>query len=566
MSISGSDSENLPPAIVDGGRRRRSRSSSPASRSSPVSHSSRSPRSFHSRNSGNSRDSGDSDRAANTVSLGDAGAANPNLDPNLDLDLYYSNVMIKMSVFSADIQKAIRIVAHYIYQHKCLLVGGISVDYALKSKKHSGIYDEKFELPDYDFYSSKFHEDALNIAKKLYLSGLRGISIINAKHPTTLRVRVNFVEVADITYVPQSIIDAIPTIGYRGFVIVHPHYQMIDQHSSLCHPFDNPPNEVVLRRWEKDIKRYNLLYSYYPLRKLTSSNSVQVRDTAFVPLRFVAGNCISGFPGLIYWLTLAENYGFKHTFYGRLEFTESGINANLPQDSHGFTIYADNFLELYRATVKDNQGSGSGSSKDLRLYERFLDKLPCKFMIGNDIEILQNVKCISAHKIIVPEKLMPTYKGVYVANLQHIMLYLLCNYIIFRKMYEEDRGFSFFQGYLLCTNLVEWASFKFYRGDATPLEKLVCKQFLPSVETYGKKNLVDSDILSEIRFRVKNKELNKDVLKNFEQPFNMYDREIVNVGCRKKFYSFVPQSLPYRISGERQEQFDLDVELVESIE
>jgi hypothetical protein len=406
-----------------------------------------------------------------------------------------------------------------------------------------------------------YKRQALNIAKRLYLAGLRGISIINALHPTTLRVRVNFVEVADITYVPQNIIDAIPTIGYRGFVIVHPHYQMIDQHSSLCHPFDKPPREVVLQRWDKDIKRYNLLYSYYPLRKLTAGNSVVVRDSAHIPLKYLKGNCISGFPGLIYWLTLAEHYGFKHTFYGQLKFTESGVDANLPQDSHGFTIYADNFVELFKGCREDPELKGK-----IRLYERFLDKLPNKFMIENDIEILQNIKCISAHKIIVPEKLMSSYAGVYVANLQHIMLYLLCNYIIFRKMYEEDRGFSFYRGYLLCTNLVDWASTRYYQKDNTPTEKFLLRQFLPSVETYGKKNLVDSDILSEIRFRVKNKDLNREALRDFEQPFNMYDREISNVSCRGKFYNFAPNSIIYKISGERQESFGLDVEIVETID
>ena len=42
---------------------------------------------------------------------------------------------------------------------------------------------------------------------------------------------------------------------------------MIDQHRALSLPYENPPWEVVMHRWKKDAKRYDLLYSIYPLKK-----------------------------------------------------------------------------------------------------------------------------------------------------------------------------------------------------------------------------------------------------------------------------------------------------------
>ena len=52
-----------------------------------------------------------------------------------------------------------------IIERKRILVGGMSIDYALKKKGYL-LYDDN-EIPDYDFFSPEFHKDAYDLAKVL---------------------------------------------------------------------------------------------------------------------------------------------------------------------------------------------------------------------------------------------------------------------------------------------------------------------------------------------------------------------------------------------------------------
>ena len=135
----------------------------------------------------------------------------------------------------------------------------MSIDFALKLKQHDGIYKDDI-LPDYDFYSHQHFKDAYDLAQWLNRLGFKNISVINAMHPSTMKVRINFITIADITYIPKVILDNIPFLKYKGFHIVHPHYQMIDQHRSLSYPYENAPRETIMNRMKKDMKRYDLLY------------------------------------------------------------------------------------------------------------------------------------------------------------------------------------------------------------------------------------------------------------------------------------------------------------------
>ena len=162
------------------------------------------------------------------------------------------------------LDKALDYVKDYIKKHKLILVGGQAIDYALRKKK-SKLYDDN-HLVDLDFYSSYHVKDAYDIGEALSDMFPDGnVSVINALHTSTMRVRINFQEVADITYVPEVLYKKLPTIMYDGYRIIHPHYQMIDQHRSLSLPFENPPFETALHRWKKDIVRYHLLKKFYPI-------------------------------------------------------------------------------------------------------------------------------------------------------------------------------------------------------------------------------------------------------------------------------------------------------------
>ena len=74
-----------------------------------------------------------------------------------------------------------------------------------------------------------------------------------------------FLSVCDISYCPPIVFKKLPTIKYKEFLVIHPHYQMIALHLSMCFPFINAPREVILDRKNKDFDRYDILFESYPI-------------------------------------------------------------------------------------------------------------------------------------------------------------------------------------------------------------------------------------------------------------------------------------------------------------
>jgi hypothetical protein len=93
---------------------------------------------------------------------------------------------------------------------------------------------------------------------------------------------------------------------------------------------------------------------------------------------------------------------------------------------------------------------------------------------------------ISAHKL---------DNMLYISNLQHIMLYMLTNFTLLKKMKDTDRGDTFYIGYLLAYSIVKWASESYA---SKPNNKYMV--FLPSPEVYGDSEISDSYLNSKRLF------------------------------------------------------------------
>ena len=188
---------------------------------------------------------------------------------------YYENLLNKVPNYN-DINKALEITKEFIITRKLIMTGGTAIDMALRLKGDRLYSNSK--QPDYDLYSSDNINDAYELGSILCKNGLINVSCINAFHLTTMAVRVDFVNVADFTYCPDTVLKRMPTLKYGKFTIVHPHWQMIDQHSALSFPYTNPGKEVIFQRWEKDMKRYNMLHKHYPVvptREVKKQNRIK---------------------------------------------------------------------------------------------------------------------------------------------------------------------------------------------------------------------------------------------------------------------------------------------------
>ena len=170
------------------------------------------------------------------------------------------------------IDRALNIVRLFIIERDLILFGGLAIDYALRIKGDH-IYPDD-QRPDFDFLSPKNVDDAYDLADILHKAGFEDVGTIRGIHVQTMKVRTNFVWVADIGYAPVDVFNKIPTINYQGMRIVHPDYQRMDIHLAFCFPFSGQPREDLFHRWSKDLKRFNLFEKYYPI---TSTEKIKLK-------------------------------------------------------------------------------------------------------------------------------------------------------------------------------------------------------------------------------------------------------------------------------------------------
>jgi len=161
---------------------------------------------------------------------------------------------------SQEVQNIIRIVERFLRKKRLVCYGGTAINNILPVNDQ--FYDKDIEIPDYDFFSA----DALNDAKKLadiYLE--EGYTEIEAKagvHHGTYKVFVNFIPVADITYIPKDLFKAIQNKGIKvnGIYYAPPDYLRMAMYLELSRPKGD------VSRWEKVMKRLTLLNKHYPMK------------------------------------------------------------------------------------------------------------------------------------------------------------------------------------------------------------------------------------------------------------------------------------------------------------
>lgn len=403
--------------------------------------------------------------------------------------------------------KALDIVKTFIQRKKLVLVGGMAIDIALRSIGKRLYKDNK--MPDYDFYSAEHHRDAYDLGIIL-AKECGGVSVINAFHVSTMRVRVNFQEAADISYIPQNILSKIPTINYMGFVVIHPHYQMIDQHRALSLPYEMPPLETVFGRWKKDITRYTLLAEAFPLeQRMTNDELIEYT----VSISDLNGHCLSGLPSLLYWMAEAKADGYvdeeQYIEGCCMEINEKTIKLTMPQTA-AFTLLADDMP----AAVKTICNSIS-DDYDTKKYRPITDKINERTTIssGNHTYTIINNHGDLRSACAIGKKY-------HVSNLQEVMGYLLTMGILY------DDGFCI-NAYLAARSLLYFAS---NSSDNNKYYK-----YLPSVEYYGNSNIYMANVVSKQKTDVQLKKQQRTLI----TPKNAYPKK-PNFTIKAELYEFDP--------------------------
>lgn len=162
-------------------------------------------------------------------------------------------------VGNEEVQKIIKIVEDFIIKKKLVCYGGTAINNILPEEAQ--FYDKEAEIPDYDFFSSTAFDDAKELADIYYKEGYNNVEAKAGMHYGTYKVFVNFIPIADITQLVKPLFDSIKkeAIKKSGILYTPPNYLRMSMYLELSRP------DGDISRWEKVLKRLNLLNKYYPL-------------------------------------------------------------------------------------------------------------------------------------------------------------------------------------------------------------------------------------------------------------------------------------------------------------
>jgi hypothetical protein len=160
---------------------------------------------------------------------------------------------------SPEIKRIIGIVENFLRKKQLICYGGTAINNILP--KQDQFYNKDIEIPDYDFYSSTALNDAKELVDLYVSNGFQEVEGKSGQHHGTYKVFVNFIPVADITYIPKDLFNAIKkeSVKVAGILYSPPNLLRMNMFLELSRPSGDTS------RWEKVLKRLTLLNKNYPL-------------------------------------------------------------------------------------------------------------------------------------------------------------------------------------------------------------------------------------------------------------------------------------------------------------
>jgi hypothetical protein len=185
----------------------------------------------------------------------------------------------KIVANSPEIKRIIGIVENFLRQKQLICYGGTAINNILP--KQDQFYNKDVEIPDYDFYSWNALINAKELVDIYIKEGFIEVEAKSGQHHGTYKIFVNFIPVADISYLPKELFNAIKKEAIRvaGILYAPPNLLRMGMYLELSRP------DGDVSRWEKVLKRLTLLNRNYPLtahqcshidfqRKLSTTTSV----------------------------------------------------------------------------------------------------------------------------------------------------------------------------------------------------------------------------------------------------------------------------------------------------
>ena len=258
---------------------------------------------------------------------------------------------------NSETQKLIKTVEKFIKDKKCIVYGGTAINNILP--KDEQFYNYDYELPDYDFFSP----DALSLAKELAdIYHKQGFDEVEAKagvHHGTYKVFVNRMGVADITYLHKEIYDAMmpSTIQKKGILYAPSNFLRQSMYLELSRPMGD------VSRWEKVLKRLNLLNKHYPLIYKKCELQRHMSSRRDEPQLFAAVKNIFAKDGVVFIGGYANAIYTTYTKVPKLQnIPDFDVLSTHPEDTVK-KVYAKLTTAGYNVTTKEHEPIGELVSK-----------------------------------------------------------------------------------------------------------------------------------------------------------------------------------------------------------
>jgi Poly(A) polymerase catalytic subunit len=166
----------------------------------------------------------------------------------------------KKIVNSPEVKRMIVILENFMKKKGVICYGGTAINALLP--KEDQFYNRETEIPDYDFFSPNALDDAKELADIYIEEGFTEVEAKSGTHHGTYKVYVNFIPIADVTFLPKELFQTLKKEAVRihGILYTPPNYLRMSMYLELSRPAGD------ISRWEKVLKRLSLLNKHYPLQ------------------------------------------------------------------------------------------------------------------------------------------------------------------------------------------------------------------------------------------------------------------------------------------------------------
>lgn len=343
--------------------------------------------------------------------------------------------------------QVIKIIIKYIEDKKRIIYGGKCWEALLKYKNSNIAFYDENDMSDYEFYSFEPLVDLKELCDILHEKGFKYVEGASAQHDETFKVRVNYYEYCDITYMPKIIYGKMPKMKINNLFYSGFNFIIIDVYRIFTDPL------ASYWRIEKNGKRALELFKYYKVNlnpefnKLTYNNKIN---------DYIRKDIIIGSK-----LIVLGYYAFNYYKYKSLNKSEDLYVPYYDVISTNYVNDVDNIFNNLKKNFTDI------IKKDYHPFYQFTGKKTS--FIYNDKVVLNiynnNERCIP-YKYIEP-------KNLNVASYSTVLLFLFINSLYY-TIYEDNEKKNI--DYLI-QNLIQYRNDYLLKNNKNPLDETPFQEF-----------------------------------------------------------------------------------------